>query len=174
MLPGSLQFDLAFAPASDFRARGPKFRLLFGHAGESILPAPPLVDELFGYAVHHALRARFCVERGRVWQAEYWISGVRDYGLTLACRRRGLPTSYGRGFDQLPDEVKKRFADAIVRSLDREELLRSLSSAIDVLLQEADEVRDLAERVRVQINQLIVESNAEDAVRRSGLGHSAR
>ncbi len=24
--------------------------------------------------VHHAVRARICIERGRYWQAEYWIS----------------------------------------------------------------------------------------------------
>lgn len=105
---------------------------------------PPDPHELFGYAVHHALRARFCIERGRYWQAEYWVSGVRDYALSLACRARGLPTSHGRGFDKLPDDVRDGFADALVLSLERDELLRALGSAIAGLLREASEVRDLA------------------------------
>ena len=54
------------------------------------------------------------IERGRVWLAEYWISAVRDYALNLACRRRGLPAWYGRGFDELPADVLGRFEGAIV------------------------------------------------------------
>ena len=76
LLPGCLQFDLSFTPASQFGARGPKFKLLFGSAVEEPYPQPPSAHELFGYAVHHALRARFCIERGRTWQAEYWISNL--------------------------------------------------------------------------------------------------
>src|SRR5690349_1810906 len=34
LLPGCLQFDLSFTPASQFGALGPKFRLLFGSAVE--------------------------------------------------------------------------------------------------------------------------------------------
>jgi hypothetical protein len=48
-----------------------------------------------------SLRARFCIERGRYWQAEYWISGVRDYTLSLACDSRGLPAHHGRGFETI-------------------------------------------------------------------------
>ena len=71
LLPGCLQFDLSFAPASQFRALGPEFRLLFGQAAEQAHVQPPEAQQLFGYAVHHALRARFCIERDRLWQAEY-------------------------------------------------------------------------------------------------------
>ena len=70
LLPGCLQFDLSFTPASKFGAVGPKFRLLFGSAVEKQHTPEPSAQELFGYAVHHALRARFCIERGRFWQAE--------------------------------------------------------------------------------------------------------
>src|SRR5437588_7329326 len=72
LIPGCLQFDLSFTAASEFASGSPKFRLLFGSAGEKPYPPPPSAEELFGYAVHHALRARFSVERGRYWQAEYW------------------------------------------------------------------------------------------------------
>jgi hypothetical protein len=156
LLPGCLQFDLSFTPASQFGASGPKFKLLFGSAVEKPFAQPPSAQELFGYAVHHALRARFCIERGRTWQAEYWISGVRDYALSLACRRRGLPAVYGRGFDDLPSDVRDTFKGALVTSLERDELLRALGSAIEGLLREADEVHDLASKVEPQLHELKV------------------
>jgi hypothetical protein len=145
LLSGCLQFDLSFTPASAFGATGPKFRLLFGGAIDKPSTSSPSPRELFGYAVHHALRARLCLERGRVWQAEYWLSGVRDNALTLACLRRELPAQQGRGFDALPAEVRDALRDALVRSLEREELLRALRVAIAGLLREAAQVRELAE-----------------------------
>jgi hypothetical protein len=154
LLPGCLQFDLSFTPASDFGAVGPKFRMFFGSAVEKPYARPPPAHELFGYAVHHALRARFCIERGRHWHAEYWISGVRDYALSLACRRRGLSAHYGRGFDDLPAGVRDAFKDALVRSLERDELLRALGCAITGLLRETDEVQGLAAKVEPQLQQL--------------------
>ena len=81
LLPGCLQFDLSFTPAAKFGASGPKFRLIFGRSVDQPYAQPPSAHELFGYAVHHALRARFCIERGRYWHAEYWISGTRDDAL---------------------------------------------------------------------------------------------
>jgi hypothetical protein len=154
LLPGCLQFDLSFTPASQFGASGPKFKLLFGSAMEKPFAQPPSAQELFGYAVHHALRARFCIERGRTWQAEYWISGVRDYALSLACRRRGLPAVHGRGFDDLPPDVRDTFKGALVTSLERDELLRALGCAIEGLLREADEVNSLAIKVEPQLRGL--------------------
>ena len=127
LLPGCLQMDVSFAPAADFD--GPRL-------------GPPDPDELFGYAVHHALRARFSIERGRMWLAEYWVSALRDYALNLACVRLGLPARHGRGFDDLPAEVLARFEGTLVRSLDRAELLRALRVAVDALLSEG---RDLPE-----------------------------
>jgi hypothetical protein len=154
LLPGCLQFDLSFTPASQFGANGPKFRLLFGQAVEKPHIQPPSAHELFGYAVHHALRARFCIERGRYWQAEYWISGVRDHALTLACRRRGLPAHYGRGFDDLPASVRDAFRNSLVCSLDPHELILALERAIAGLLEETEEVEALAAKVEPQLREL--------------------
>jgi hypothetical protein len=154
LLPGCLQFDLSFTPASQFRALGPEFRLLFGEAAEQAHVQPPQAQQLFGYAVHHALRARFCIERGRLWQAEYWVSGVRDYALSLACRRRGLQAYHGRGCDLLPQEVRHAAADALIRSLDRNELLRALQCAVDLLSEETSEVQELAGKVAPQLREL--------------------
>src|SRR4029078_2561267 len=105
---------------------------------------------------HHALRARFCIQRGRYWQAEYWVSSLRDYALSLACRRLGLPANYARGFDQLPVEVGDPFKSALVTSLEPDELLRAPGSAIDGLLRESDEVRELASKVEPGLRELTV------------------
>ena len=156
LLPGCLQFDLSFTPASKFGARGPKFRLLFGTAVETPYLPPPSAPELFGYAVHHALRARFCIERGRYWQAEYWISSARDYAFSLACHRRGLPAYEGRGFDDLPPEVLDVFMPSLVISLEKDSLLRALGCVIHGLLGEVDDVKELARKVEPQLRELTI------------------
>ena len=155
LLPGCLQFDLSFSPAAQFGATGPNFRLLFGNAIEKAFIGPPSAWELFGYAVHHAVRARVCVERNRYWQAEYWISGVRDNALSLACLRLGLPAHYGRGFDDLPAEVRRGFADALVSSPDRVELLRALRHAVDGLLREGAQAGELAAKVEPRLREFM-------------------
>ena len=156
LMPGCLQFDLSFTPASRFGATGPKFRLLFGRAVERPYASPPDAQELLGYAVHHLLRARFCIERGNYWQAEYWISSTRDNALSLACRRRGLPASHGKGFDDLPAEVREDFKSALVTALEPDELMRALRATIEGLLREAEEVRDFAQKVEPQLRELTV------------------
>jgi hypothetical protein len=157
LLPGCLQFDLSFTPASTFGATSPRFRLLFGSAVEKPYLHQPSAHELFGYAVHHALRARFCIERGRFWQAEYWVSATRDYAMSLACLRHGLPASNGRGFDDLPADVRDSFTSALVISLERGELLRALGGAIAGLLREGDAVQELATKVTPQLRMLAEE-----------------
>jgi hypothetical protein len=154
LLPGCLQFDLSLTPASRFGASGPKFKLLFGSSVEKPYTPPPAAKELFGYAVHHVLRARFCIERGRYWQGAYWISSARDLALSLACRRLGLPAFHGRGFDDLPTEIRDIFIDTLITSLERDELLRALGLVINGLLTEADEIRELAARVEPQLREL--------------------
>jgi hypothetical protein len=69
----------------------------------------------------------------------------------LACRRLGLPARHGRGFDDLPAEVLAAFADALVRSLGRDELLRALRAAVAGLLRESAEAAGLAARVEPQL-----------------------
>lgn len=159
LLPGCLQVDLSFASASEFWARGPSFRLLFGDAVEAphdvAKSSPASADHLFGLAVHHAVRARVCVERGRHWQAEHWIGGIREYVLALACLRHGLNASHGRGFDDLPAAELEPLDQALVRSVDREELLRALRSAVAGLMRESAQVRDVAVRVEPRLRALM-------------------
>jgi hypothetical protein len=154
LLPHGLELDLSFTRASDFRASGSTFRLLFGEADEEPDEPPPPAHELFGYAVHHTLHARVAIERGRYWQAEYWISAVRDRALALACGRLGLDGWYGRDFDRLPADVLVPVNDALVRSLEPDELDRALASAVAALLRESAEVGEMADKVEGQLREL--------------------
>ena len=71
-------------------------------------------------------------------------------------RRRGLSARFGRGIDDLPDDVRGVFARALVRAIEREELLRALGSAVEGLLGEVGEVRELAAKVERDLRQLTV------------------
>jgi predicted nucleotidyltransferase len=140
LLQGCLQVDLSVTPASSFGPNGPKFKMLFGNFKENPAIPAPTAGHLLGYAAHHAARARFCIERGRFLQAEYWISGARDYTLSLACLRRDLSPHYGRGFDQLPVEIQTQAQQTLVKSLDRAELMRALACVVNGLLHEARQI----------------------------------
>lgn len=154
LLPGKLQVDLSFTPAPGFGATGPRFQLLFGEAH----PPPPVSakspEHTFGLAVHHAVRAHICIERGRLWQAEYWIHSLRCEALALACDRLGLETSYGRGFDRLPQEVLAPFKDALVGDVTAPKLRRALAVATTGLLHEAHEVIQVASWLRLELQDL--------------------
>ena len=153
LLPDLLQVDLSFTHAADFRQGSPRFKSVFGTYKVDYAPPPPASD-VFGWGVLWARNAHVCVERREWWEAEYDISALRDAALTLGCVRRGLPAGYGRSFDELPPDVLAAAEDALVRSLDRDELLRALSAAVGVLLGEADDVRELAAKVEPQLREL--------------------
>jgi hypothetical protein len=161
LLSNSLQVDLAFAPRAEFRARAPSFRLLFGTAAEpSHMQAAP-AEELIGYAWLYALHVRSATARGKLWQAEYMVSAMRDHVLAAACRRLGLPAAEGRGMDQLPDAITRPFRAALVTRLDAREIVRSFAVGVDCLL---DEVRQsdapLAKRLEPALRDLLESTRA--------------
>lgn len=162
LLPDCLEVDIAFTPEADFGSRGPSWRLVFGDPVELRPGTPPSVDDLAGIAWHHVLHARACIERGKLWQAEYLISGVRDQVLALACLRLGCTTSYAKGADMLPGELLSRLEDALVRSLDEAELRRALAAAA---IGVADELRRsepaLAARLRPALDEVAQPASAQ-------------
>lgn len=154
LLPGNLQVDLSFTPEGDFGAIGPRFELLFGEAVERPAVQQPSPENIFGFGVHHAVRARICIERGQMWRAEYWIHELRDQVLSLACLRRGLDVHHGRGFDQLPRDVLDEMAGALVGDLRFENLERGLECATAGLLREGLKITETARRVRAGLQEL--------------------
>ncbi len=114
------------------------FRLLFGTANERPATLAPAAAELIGMGWRYALHARSSIARGRVWQAEYMISGVRDHVLALVCLRHGVPAFQGRGMDLLPPEITTGFTGALVCSLDIAELRRAFGVISEALLVEIE------------------------------------
>jgi hypothetical protein len=136
LLASTLQVDLAFVAATEFRALAPTFRLVSGQAQEPQHVPPPEAATIIGFGWLYALHARSCIARGNLWQAEYMISGMRDNALALACLRHGLAAVHGRGMDLLPTEAAAPFEGALVRQLDAAELSRCFKVAMDGLLGE--------------------------------------
>jgi hypothetical protein len=155
LLKNTLQVDLAFFPAAEFGATRPSFRLLFGAAVERPPVPPPAAERLIGYGWLYALHARSSIERGRLWQAEYMVSQVRDHVLALAALRHGLPAEEGRGLDRLPRAATAPLEAALVRALEAAELRRAFGVALGGLraeIRHAD--AELAERLEAPLREL--------------------
>jgi hypothetical protein len=154
-LENTLQVDLAFVPAEDFRPLAPTFRLIHGTAREPLNFPPPQPVDLIGFGWLYAIHARTSIARKKVWQAEYMISSLRDQALALACLRHNLPAAHGKGNDQLPAAVRAQFEPAIVASLNADELARAFAAAIKVFLQELHHTDPaLARKLEQPLNQL--------------------
>lgn len=156
LLPGCLQVDLSFSQTEEFGAVGGHFVLLYGSQYPKPQPTPQALEELFGYLVHHLLRARFCTERGRLWQAEYWLTESRNYILKIACRMNGVPADYGRGMDDLPPAFLDSLQHSFVGELDPHELLRCLRLLINALPQIAPAVPQSYARLHHRLRELVI------------------
>jgi hypothetical protein len=144
-LANTLQVDLAFFPAEEFGAIQPTFRLLFGASVNRPHTSPTSAAHLIGLGWLYALHARSSIERGKLWQAEYMVSGVRDHVLALAAMRHGLPADQGRGMDRLPGDVTAPLEAALIRALESDEIRRAFRAAIAGLLIEIEHAdRELA------------------------------
>jgi hypothetical protein len=140
LLKNTLQIDLAFWLHNEFGAMGPNFKLIFGAAKDHGDVPVPAAQDLIGMAWLYALHARSSILRGRMWQAEYMLSGLRDQVLALSCLRNGLPVFQGRGVDELPPEITNGAVECLVRSLAAAELKRAFCATIDRLLKEIESV----------------------------------
>lgn len=155
LLPGWLEADISFSPEAGFGPRGPHWRTVFGQPADPAPVPAPSPGDLAGLAWHHALHARICIERNRPWQAEHWISGVRDQVLALACLRLGYPVSYAKGAHLLPAWLTGPLTAALVRSLDEAELRRCLAAATAALAAELDRTDPaLAARLNPMLSDL--------------------
>lgn len=133
LLPGWLEADVAFTPANEFGPFGPAWRTVFGEIAHREPAARPNHDRLAGLAWHHALHAYVSIQRRRSWQAEHWISAIRDQVITLACLRLGHPVDHTKGAHLLPQELTRPLEATLVRSLDEAELWRALEAALTSL-----------------------------------------
>lgn len=151
MFADCLQLDVSFTLASAFAPTSPRFRVLFGRAGKMRPPDPPPAMGLLGWAVLYARHGRVCIERGLWWQAEHCITSMRQHALGYACRRRGLPESYGRGVDRLPSDVRRRFASGLVVAYERDALKDALRRCVAALCAECADDAEIDPAVRYRL-----------------------
>jgi hypothetical protein len=155
LLPDTLQVDLGFAPAPEFRALAPSFKLVFGETREPRQVTSRPAHDVIGWGWLYALHARSSLARRKHWQAEYMISGLRDSALALACLRHGLATAHARGVDELPNAVAAQFEGALVRRLEGDELYRAFGVAVQGLLSEIHSAdAELARRLQNPLTSL--------------------
>jgi predicted nucleotidyltransferase len=149
LLSNALEVDFSLTPAAQFGARGPTFKLEFGESVELSEAEAPDANLMIGFGWIYVLDTWKVVKRGKLWQAVHYLASARDQSLALACLRHGLPHSYGRGVDRLPSELTEAWKATLVRSLDRDELLRVRKVTADLFLREvAEHDGALAERLR--------------------------
>lgn len=155
LLANTLQVDLAFVTVTEFRALAPTFRVVFGAAQEArYLPGPDTTG-MVGWGWLYALHARSSLMRGKWWQAEAMIRGVREQAMALACVRYGVPAAHAKGLDSLPAAELAAFSVALVTSLEAEELWRTLAVALGCLVREFEFVdSDLAKRLEKPLGLL--------------------
>ncbi len=137
LLANTLQVDLSFWSTTAFSSTSPAFQLLFGTTNTRPPIATTPAAHYVGMAWLHALHVRSALAREKFWQAEYMLSGMRDYVLSLACLRYGLNPSQGRGLDALPADVTKPFLETLVARLDGNRLQQALQTLMVLLLDEA-------------------------------------
>jgi hypothetical protein len=151
LFPGALQLDVSMTPAAQFRPYGPRLRLVFGQAavqepgarrppGSLFIDTPAIARDIFGWGVIYALHARACIERRRVWQAEHYVSAVRDHALSLACLRHGVTAVQARGYDELPAEILAQFNRTLVGTAEPGTLRAALAASVAALLSEGAQV----------------------------------
>jgi predicted nucleotidyltransferase len=155
LLASTLQVDMAFWPPDEFGATGPTFRLLFGTANERPAAQPPAGASLVGMGWLYALHARSSIARGKRWQAEHMLGGMRNQVIALACLRHGLPPHDGRGVDALPPEVTEPLEATLVGNLDDAALRSAFAATTQALLAEAAHAdAGLAARLRAPLEAM--------------------
>jgi hypothetical protein len=143
LLSNTLQVDIAFWSADEFGAIGPNFRLIFYRDGEvkPPRPAPPSNPQmLIGMAWLYALHVRSSLARGRVLQAEYMLSGMRNNVFELTCLRCRVIPQQGRGLDDLPAPEQAAATECIPRSVETSELKRAFQNTMELMVREMQHV----------------------------------
>jgi hypothetical protein len=136
LLKNTLQVDISFWRAEDFAAIGPHFRLIFGEGNPPSAAPQPNAHDLIGMAWLYALHVRSSLERGRILQAEYMLSGMRSHIGELTCLRCGVTAAQGRGLDDLPGAERDSLAACVPHSLEPSELKRAFRNTMQALLAE--------------------------------------
>ena len=145
ILRNGLLADLAFTPIGDFEAWAP-VKVAFDRTGtatriaeawQAWTPTPDWRGES-GFAAHDVLHACSAANRGKRWQALYFLQRIRNRTLALAAERHGRDAEDFARVDELPPEEVERLLGTLVPDLE----IPTLVQAIDVATRAfVDELR---------------------------------
>jgi predicted nucleotidyltransferase len=144
LLTGLLEVDLSFESVNELSVWEPA-RLLFDRAGAGAAalarPAtweaqPPDYPGESGFTWHDVLHACAAVERGRPWQAVFYLQRVRNRALSLASQRYGNYADFFDYVDDLPAEERAPLEGSLVGSLAEGDLVAAIESATGGYLAE--------------------------------------
>ena len=145
LLSNGLLADLGFTPSADFSVWAP-VRVAFDRTGKATAaaaamepwsPTPDWRGEA-GFAFHDVLHACTAANRGRPWQALYYLQRVRTRTLALASERHGFESDEFRHVDDLPPSERDPLLATLVTELDRASLLRAIEIATRAFLAELE------------------------------------
>jgi hypothetical protein len=170
LLRNALLIDLAFTPVDEFSAWAP-VRVLFDRSGRATAagaswkpwsPTPDAKGEA-GFAAHDVLHACVAANRGRPWQALYFLQRIRNRTLALASERHGLDSDDFAHVDDLPANETRPMESALVGSLERGVLIEAIERATRVFLDELGRHdRDLAGRLSEPFFTFLAASRASE------------
>lgn len=143
LLDNAMLMDLAFTPSADFEVWAP-VRVAFDRTGtatkaaETRQPWSPTPDWRgeAGFAFHDVLHACVASNRGKPWQALYYLQRVRNRTLALASERHGLDAGEFQHVDELPPDERDPLLASLVTDLERATLLDAMLVATRAFLQE--------------------------------------
>ncbi|MBA2264228.1 MAG: hypothetical protein H0W10_06180 [Chloroflexi bacterium] len=143
LLVNGLVVDLAFAPSSNCEVWAP-VRVAFDRTGtatraaEAWQPWSPTPDWRgeAGFAWHDVLHACVAANRGKPWQALYFLERVRNRTLALASERHGLEADEFKHVDELPAEERDPMLASLVTDLERAPLMVGIEVAARAFLDE--------------------------------------
>lgn len=137
LLNGLLEVDLSFESVDELSVWEPA-RLLFDRSGAGAAalerpatwePQPPDYAGESGFTWHDVLHACAAIERGRPWQAVFYLQRVRNRALSLASERHGADADFFDHVDDLPVEERAPLEDSLVGSLETDALIAAIDAA---------------------------------------------
>jgi predicted nucleotidyltransferase len=172
LLRNGLEIDLSFTPSAEFEVWAP-VQIAFDRSGAatraaakptSWSPTPDWSGEA-GFAWHDVLHACVAANRGKPWQAVYYLQRVRNRTLSLASERHGWDADEFTRVDELPSAERDPLQASLVAGLDRATLLQAIDVATRAFLAELRRGDpDLAERLEAPLIAFVqASSNSEQS-----------
>jgi predicted nucleotidyltransferase len=163
LLRNGLLADMAFTPIGDFAAWAP-VRVAFDRSGATTkvaeewkawTPTPDWRGEA-AFAAHDVLHACSAANRGRGWQALYFLQRIRNRTLSLASERHGLDADDLVHADELPQAEVEGLIDTLVTDLETPTLLEAIDLATRAFLDELHRGdRELADRLEEPLRTFV-------------------